>query len=405
MIYLFEFMNTVFPKAGIKFGGVSVTVAEILFIFSIIICFKDTFKVFFKVKGLFIIYFIFSFTIILSLISNLEFISLGAIFTSVILIISPLTIIIGYNLNYEKAMKILMIALVITSVYSIMQWCIGIEKTAIYGLNIAYGDSFLDKPMGWGINGREAVKMPSTYQNGNGIALFYALAIPYLISYKFNQIKVEKIKNISIFLGVIGLILSGSRSTIIPFIVFLPYILKKIISKFKKKNQMLFLAIFIFLIIFGGIYIMNFNNAFIAQAIDRYVIDTISDPTGNGRIPQVIHLFNTFLNESFFGVIKNLIVGVYWNVDVFTEGVLYILGKYGVIAFVTFIILLIKPIYSMFKRSSELIAIGVLCVFVAFLVDTSFNYPPGLMNYFLIVGLFLRKEENERLSKMEALEK
>ena len=404
MIYLFEFMNTAFPKAGIMFGGVSVTVAEILFIFSIMLCFKDTFKVFLKIKGLFIIYLMFSFTIIMSIISNLEFISLGAVFTSIILIISPLTIIIGYNLNYEKAMRILVIALVITSIYSIMQWFIGIEKTAIYGLNIAYGDSFLDKPMGWGVNGREAIKMPSTYQNGNGVALFYALAISCLLSYKFKQSKVEKIKKISIFLGGIGLILSGSRSTIIPFIVFLPYIFKNILGKLKKKNQILVLAIVVFLIVFLGIYIINFNSEFIAQAIDRYVIDTISDPTGNGRIPQIVNLFNTFLNETFLGIIKNLIVGVYWNINVFTEGLLYILGKYGVVAFITFIILLVKPIYLMFKKNNKLMAIGLLCVFVAFIVDTSFNYPPGLMNYFLIVGLFLKKEDNERLSKMEVLQ-
>lgn len=403
MIYLFEFMNTAFPKAGIMFGGVSVTVAEILFIFSIMLCFKDMFKVFLRIKGLFIIYFMFSFIIIISLISNLKFISLGAVFTSIILIISPLTIIIGYNLNYEKAVKILVIALLITSIYSIMQWFIGIEKTAIYGLNIAYGDSFLDKPMGWGENGREAIKMPSTYQNGNGVALFYALAISLLMSYKFKKSKLEKVKKISIFLGVVGLILSGSRSTIIPFVLFLPYILKNILVKLKKKNQILVLSILVFLIVFLGSYIINFNSEFIAQAIDRYVIDTISDPTGNGRIPQVINLFNTFFNGGVLEIIKNLTVGVCWDLNVFTEGLLYILGKYGVIAFITFIILLLKPIYLMFKRNNKLIAIGLLCVFVAFLVDTSFNYPPGLMNYFLIVGLFLRKEENERLSKLEVL--
>ena len=392
MGYLFEFINTAFPKAGMVFGGLPVTVAEIVFILAIVMYLKDILKTFSQIKGLLSIYIIFSFMIIISTITNLNYASLGQIFTGIILVISPLAIIIGYNLDYEKAIKIIIVSLIITGIYSIVQWNFGIENTAIYGLNIAYGDSFLNKPMGWGMNGREAIKMPSTYQNGNGVALFYAIGIPLLIDYKNLKNKWNILRISAILLGLIGLIMSGSRATIIPFIVLMPFLLIRLFKRKTKRKQMLFLAMFIFISIIGCFYIGISNSELISQAINRYIVDTISDPTGNGRTTQILNLINVFKQLSFRGMIRSFVVGVSWEFEIFTEGVIYILGNYGVIAFITFIILLLKPISFIIKNNGYAVVIGLLCVFCAFIVDTSFNYPPGLMNYFIVVGVFLRNK-------------
>ncbi len=322
---------------------------------------------------------------------------------SVVLILSPLAIGIGYKIKLNTFYKIIIISMIITGIYSVLQWTVGIEATKIPGLNIAYGDTFADKPIGYGFNGREALKMPSTYQNGNGIALFSLLAIFLIIPWKVKQ---KKWKIIAIILSIVALILSGSRSSLIPFIILIPYAIKKIYDKLKTKKQKVFLLLIITLGISTLIlYIAYSQSNIIEYAYERYILQTFSDSTGSGRTTQIQNVINYITSRDFINMIKVLILGEEWGKAEFSEGIFNIISYYGIIVAITFCILLLYPIIKLHKKN-KIEILGLLAVFIAFMVDSSFNYPPALMNYFLIAGVLLQRqkiEENEKIKKEQEI--
>lgn len=388
LLYLFMFFTLAFPKSGIKIGGISVTVSLILFMIIIISNIKDI-LIYMKKNKIFLFIYAFYLMSLLSVtLINMQYCSTFQLAVVVILISSPLTIIIAPKVDKYIMFKLICISLIITGGYALLQYTIGIEKTAIYGLNIAYGDSFGLKPIGNGANGLEAIKMPSTYQNGNGVGLFYLLAIPCVILWRVNTKEDKYLKLVSIFLGIIGILLSGSRSIMIPFVISLPFIIKNIYRNIKGKNKILFLMILTIFFIGILFYIINGDSEFVKNMVDRYIIQTIKDPTATGRTTQYSKLFEDLYNSDLLTFTKILFLGYSWENAYFAEGVLYIFSYFGIIGFISFNLLLLYPIIKVISYSS-LISIGLLCVYFCFLIDTSFNYPPGLMNYFMISGFFI----------------
>lgn len=339
------------------------------------------------------IYLLYTIIILVVVLVNYNQISAFMLAVSLVLIASPLAVGIGYKVKPDIFCKIIIISMIVTGLYSVLQWTIGIEATKIPGLNIAYGDTFADKPIGYGYGGMEAIKMPSTYQNGNGVALFFLLAIFLIIPWKTNK-KVWKV--IAILLAITGIILSGSRTALIPFILLIPYTIKKIYNRLKTKNQKILLLIISIIAISSAIfYILYSNSELIEYVYNRYIVETINDPTGSGRTTQIQNVLQTITDKNFIISIKNLILGVQWSDAVFSEGIFYIVSYYGMVVAITFCMLLIYPIIKLYKHN-KIEILGLLAVFIAFMVDSSFNYPPGLMNYFLIVGVLSQREKIDR---------
>lgn len=316
---------------------------------------------------------------------------------SLVLIASPLAIGIGYKIKLNTFYKIIIVSLIITGIYSLLQWIVGIEATKIPGLNIAYGDTFADKPIGYGFYGREAIKMPSTYQNGNGVALFFLLSIFFIIPLKMNK-KIWKI--IALLLGVIGLVLSGSRTALIPFVILIPYVIKKIYDKLKSKNQKIMLIIIIIILLSAGIFYIAYSNSdLIKYMYDRYIVQTFSDSTGSGRTTQIENVIKYIFDQNIFGIVRIFILGADWSEAIFSEGIFNIVSNYGILEAILFFLLLLYPITKLYKNN-KVEVLGLVALIIAFMVDSSFNYPPGLMNYFLIAGVLfqrqkIREKENE----------
>lgn len=384
-------------------GGTAVTVAEFAFVLAVIISSKKIFKFFNENKGFLYIYLIYIIIILASIIANYDNLSLARIAIAIVLIVSPLAIGIGTKINQNIFNKIIIISLLITGLYSVLQWTVGIEATKIPGLNIAYGDTFADKPIGYGFGGREALKMPSTYQNGNGVALFFLMAIFFIINLKTQK---KFLKLIAIFLGIIGIILSGARTALIPFILLIPYAIKKVYDKLHKRNQKIALIVLLIVgISIGAFYIMYTNSELIEYMYDRYIVQTINDPTGSGRVTQIQNVINYIISQDAVGIIRNLIIGSDWSEAFFSEGIFNIVSYYGVIEAFIFILLLLYPIVKLYKNN-KIEVLGLLAVFIAFMIDSSFNYPPGLMNYFLIAGvLFQRQKTGLKKNDDKELEK
>lgn len=394
MLNLFLFITFAFPKAGIKINDIPITLQIVLFIICIALYKNTIIKVFSKTKEFTILYMLFSFILLCTLIINYGNIKNYYLLVTIVLITSPLAIGLGYKAKYEKIMKIICIALIITGLYSILQWNIGIEKTKIEGLNIAYGDTFSSKPIGYGFDELEAQKMPSTYQNGNLVGIFYILGIACMVEWKATTKKYKKLKLIAILLGACGIFLTGSRTIMISFIIMiLLYGLDRILKDKARRTKYLKMASILFIlaiIIITFVYVKN--KDMINVMINRYITQTIQDKTATGRTILIENFVNYIKEVNIVEKIRILFLGMDW-LDVQTsEGLLYIFAFYGSIAFVLTFMMFYITIKHTYKISN-IIGIAFFSILIAFLADSSFNYPPILIIYFLIVGIYLKKGE------------
>ena len=166
-------------------------------------------------------------------------------------------------------------------------------------------------------------------------------------------------------------------------------------KKINKKNSKLLMIILLIVIsCMLTIYVINSKSEIISYIWDRYISQTISDPTGSGRTTQIIDVVNTFLTQNPVEFFRSLILGVDWGQAVFSEGIFNIVSYYGVLAAIVFCLLLLYPVKKLYKYD-KIGTLGLIGVFIAFIVDSSFNYPPSLMNYFLMVGLLFQIQKKQ----------
>ena len=76
------------------------------------------------------------------MVMSLSRLSLYMVSVSMVLILSPLAVIIGGRMEFDKTVRIISVALLIVGLYAVAQFLFGILATEIQGLNIAYGASF-----------------------------------------------------------------------------------------------------------------------------------------------------------------------------------------------------------------------------------------------------------------------
>lgn len=392
--YFFEFMTFAFPKAGAQIG-VPLTIAMFLFLFALLKCHDQVIPGFMKIKGLAFSYMLFVSAVLVSLLFNLGNFPVFQLATVMVVIASPLALGIGRSLNQQTALKILAISLIIVGVYALIQRIVGIVHTAIPGVTYTFGQDLSAKPIGYGMAASgEAQKMPSTYQNGNGAGLFYAMGIPILLAWVPSSSKHKVLKIVAVFGGCVGLLLSGSRSIMIPFVLFLIVLLVLVKNKLSYRNQMLFFSSLMFIATAGIVYLLQSDNQFLQQLYTRYINQTLSDPTGAGRTSQFVAAFAQINALDGLGFLRFLCVGLSWDQIGVLEGFVSILFNYGLFGFIGFLFVLAAAIYGIYERN-KLASIGFICVFIAFIVDGSFNFPPTLMNFFLLAGLLTQPEFQE----------
>lgn len=180
---------------------------------------------------------------------------------------------------------------------------------------------------------------------------------------------------------------------LIPFaVIAVPSLIVYIKRRLPSRAQLLFVAGVI--LAFCGVfaYFAIANSEFISYFIDRYIVQTLSDPTGAGRTVLYQKFIDAVMGLGAWDSLRFIFFGMDWKDAQMTEGVVYILSYYGVFAFLSFLSVLIYPLVSAFKKN-KLLSVGLLLVFIAFLVDSSFLYPPYLINYFFIAGLYMQHPE------------
>ena len=401
MNYIFEFICMAIPKAGIIFKELPFNLSTVMLPLIALFNYKEIIR-FMSKRKFFFYYIIFILFIVMINLYKILFYGKNTFFMAVSLIylFAPLMIVVGYSMNTYNFYRVMKISTIVVSLFSIIQYLFGIENTAIYGLTIALGDSYKDKSIGLGMSDfAEAIKMPSTYQNGNGVGIFLAMAVIAII---FDEIKEEKrsrwLKIIAIVLGMIGIGLSGSRAILYPLVFFLVIKFKSIygfIHKgMKKYSQQIRIFLFILFLIFICflLYYLTINNSgkiITKSFINRYLTTTLNDSTGAGRTVKFSEYIYLLKKSDFFEFLEYMIFGSNWVV--FSGGdILTILINFGVITTLMFWSMLLYVNKKLIKiKNWE--CIGLLSVFVAFLIDSSYNYTPALTNYFLISGYLLNK--------------
>ncbi|GEM_PF-557866 len=410
MLYLFEFFTFTFPKAGVLVSGVPLTVAMLLFAFALLWSVKGIRPFADKFRGFAIVYVLYAVFILLPMVMSLSRLSLYMVSVSMVLILSPLAVIIGGRMEFDKTVRIISVALLIVGLYAVAQFLFGILATEIQGLNIAYGASFETKPIGFGHaeGGLDALKMPATYQNGNGAGLFYVLCLPLMFFWKPQKRRDTVLRILGVAGGLAGLFLCGSRSVLIPFtVIAVPSLLVYIKRRLPSRAQLLYVAGVILAICGVIAYFAIANSEFISYFIERYIVQTLSDPTGSGRTVLFQKFIDAVIGLDAWGSLRFIFFGMEWKDAQMTEGVVYILSYYGVFAFLSFLSILIYPLVSVFKKN-KLLSVGLILMFIAFLIDTSFLYPPSLINYFFIAGLYMQQPEKimrERAPRLDAADK
>lgn len=402
LIDLFEFMTFAFPKAGAQLG-VPITIAMFFFLFALLKCQYQVIPVFSKIKGLSTAYIVFAGCVVISLIFNLGDLSSFQVTVAMVVLASPLAVGIGYSADLQRALKILAVSLIIAGGYALIQRVAGIVTTAIPGLTYTFGQDLAAKPIGYGMAAvGEAQKMPSTYQNGNGAGLFYAMGIPILLSWVPLSVNWKLVKYLALFFGFFGLFLSGSRSIMFPFVLLFIFLLILVKNKLSYQKQILFLSAVFFIAALGTLYLMYANNQFLEGAYARYIQQTASDPTGAGRTSQFALAFTQVNQLNELGFLRFLLIGLPWSQLDTLEGLLSTLFCYGLFGFIGFLLLFMSALYHSFKMNL-LASLGLVCIFLAFMVDGSFNFPPSLMNFFFLTGLLAQPAYQQVVGKSEAI--
>lgn len=403
---LFEFVTMAFPKAGIQVGGLPLTLNMLLFGLILLINFRTLPAYIQSIPNLFIpYYFLFCFSI-LSLMVNYsqKTVSSMEIAMTIVVIMSPLAGVAIYNLNIEHSFKIMNISTIIVGGYMIIQKVFGIINTSVIGITYTLGQDLTKKNIGYtmAVEGSEANKMPSTYQNGNSSGLFLASSLFLLLLWNPVKKKWKALKYIGIICSSIGLLLSGSRSILFPLLILLIFILYSYLKNLtfrKKRNVILVFILFVIILFF---YFLTIGNQLYLQLYDRFFIQTVNNPTSN-RGTMWINAINYiyFLNGS--SLVRFLLIGVPNNA-IGSDGMMGFLLSRGVIAQISFIICLLIPIVDLHRKKTVKVMSWILfSIFIAFMIDMSFFYLPCLMNYYFAYMIIKNKNICDEIKEANKL--
>lgn len=381
MVFLFATMA--FPKAGLELAGLPLTLNLILLACVILINPNSCVRAMRKFRDFGFVYFVLCFfvliTIMLGLASGSSAFQLSQM---IVVLVSPLAGVAVIRVKPELFFKLVCVALIVVNVYGMVQFVVGISEATIPGLTLTYGQDIETKNIGYSTATDSANKIPSTYQNGNSLGIFNVLAVSCLLSPLVLQIW-QKTRIAAILCGLIGLLLCGSRSVLIPFVLLLILLIREFLRQLptgKRKTAKTILTV-------GGvllIVVLVFQRTIIEQFWTRNVLQTVNDPTAAGRTNQWASSFNNLVSFDGKQLLRLFLFGKDPSMPVGGEGLPAFFFMFGIFATVLFYGgLLLVASRCWHHRGGRTVALGLLCVVFAFCVDTTYLYPPNLMMFFI----------------------
>ena len=381
LIFLFAAVSFCFPKAGTATAGLPLTVSMFLFLSALLANAKELSKKQFTLSYA-ILFMIMGVSSIITVLLNLGNITAMNIAYILVLLSSPLTYQFGLKFDLSQSKKTVSAALIFLGSFSLIQWIFGVMETAIPGLTIAFGEDYARKQIireGIGIS-----KIPATYQNGTLLAPFLIIGIAFLLEVKQKT----KPTYCAIVLGIIGLMLSGSRSSIFAVVAILPVLLFRGMKR-AQDRQLRLIVMGLSLLPAAVVLLSLIPNPFLKGLTEYlyniYIGFTQSDTTFSGRTVQWTGFFSIILTMDTGGLFRFVFSGIPWNEGDHIEGLfllmklIFCVNNWYITAFIV----------SFFWKYRKLPCIGyaLLVLLVVFMIDGSVFYPPTLMNIFLILGM------------------
>lgn len=433
LVYVFLFFTFAFPKAGAIIKGAPITISTILCGITVLCILPEILSYGINHLGVTGYYFLYVVFVMANAILSLGNIPLKELLMAMVVACSPIVYLIGKSIAYEDCMKILSIAGIIIGLYSIAQWLFGLTQTTIPGITLALGDAWANKPIGYGFSQlHEATKMPSTTQNGNNVALLSVLGIGSLLSWMPKQIW-SKMKWASVCLLFVALIFSGSRSANYPFVILSPigiYGYFKVYSHAEKSQKKAFafttvvtlLLVIILLHLPQLTKLANAPNLPENPSSSSATEDPFSPSDGQSHVPDIqdqTRLLQAVGNmsgridmwKSMWNKLSEEYVYTDWIRLIFIganngdrmmgcEGLPLFISQYGVLPALLFMGLFI-PLLFLFKQPFFLWSGFAFAG--ALVVDSSYNYPPILIWFFILLGTFFKENQKggEKVNKDE----
>ena len=410
LISSFLFVTFAFCKAGAVIKGVPVTFSNVLCA-AVVLCMLPELLRYARLHMKISIYYcLYVFFVLLNTVLHIGHLSLKGYLYALVVAASPLMYIVGLNIEYDKCMKILCISGIIVGLYSIAQWLFGLSYTTIPGVTLALGDAWVNKPIGYGfIAQHESTKMPSTTQNGNNVALLAILGIGVLLSWKPAS-KWRYAKWLSIGLFAVALYFSGSRSACYPYALLLPLGIYGCWKQYKdadkqSKGALVMVIVIAFLIILVLSWIpqltpvRGFDDLHADIQIDSTQVESSRLMQSIGTMSGRTVLWKNMLDTLFgkYTIADNLRVffigAAGEDMAMGGEGFPLFVSQFGMISAMLFMGLFI-PLLKLFPRYPIFIWSG-LAFAGALMVDSSYNYPPILIWFFLLLGVMIAHDRRE----------
>lgn len=411
VVLSYLFITILAPKAGLKMGGLPLTVSNVFLclslLLSVVFYFSQRFK---KTSTLETEYFIRKY-LVGSLCFFLPFTALSIIeygvqptlisFIPNILPIFSLFFI--YFFVSEKTttiLKIMIGASFLLVMYGTIQLIFGHYETAIPGLTVNYtdyaaGNVFESK------NNMTALglKLVSTYQNGNlyGSVLIFVSALMFGCMLTTTRKRTKLLYFMFLALSIVNLIAALSRSALIGFvisIIVMGFFVKKV-----RKYILLFTTLGIAYIFASGYSERIFAN----------------DSTGAGRLPQYETFWHSISNMNFVEQVRFFLIGKGFGFSYeFHNGYLLQQVESSLMNFVLYsgiigVVIYTLPLFYIFwrlinwkkKNQQFVIAVSLFASLIGMLgqaaMDQLMNLPPTGQNYWIILSvlmIILREKES-----------
>ena len=386
---LFMYVSLCFPKAGVSntLFSLPFTAAYLLFGVCAFLSLRHFMSCPIRKYAVFpFLYIIFAFTTTLLVNGNVA--SPRMISFMIVLLLSPITWFWSLSLERREANDMLTNAVLTVGIFSVIQFFFGLRETMIPGLTIAFGEDYANKQVfrSFGLS-----KYPSTYQNGSLLApsILMMLCFSLEMMPPFQNVKMKT--KISILIGFVALLLSGSRTCIFSAILMLPFLLHEIIIHrgytVKQWEKNILLAIVSLLIIlFAALYSSGQIKALFDQIYRAYIGFTLTDATASGRTAQWENFITRFFNLSGLDFFRVWLIGFPWSEAPYMEGLPLIFSLYGGITFLIYEVFLAIT-FSKYRRYIY-IRYCLIVLFLTFQIDGTVLYPPTMMNLFILLGMW-----------------
>ncbi len=392
------FWNLWFPKAGIKLGGIPLTLGNVIFAITFVIWCAKVIKEG-KIKkiplgGLILLgiaYFFLKYFYII-LVKNVTITSvIGYIIP---LCIYPLIFFIVYDLvdtkeKMDKIIRTIIYGFFFLCIYAILQYIFKIETVAIPGLTVNLTDYqelgplwYMTKANGTDVNN---AKIVGTYQNGNlfGISLILIYPIVYYFYRHTNQPKKQLI---SLFLFVITTFLTLSRSCWLGIVLFI--FLGVLMENDKTKKS---LALKIMTILLCGVSFIIVFQLF--PVVSSRFFGTSNWLSMSGRTEGLIEVFNSL---KYSNSILAYIIGPYGIIQF--SGLAYEMLPLAVFVQTGIIgLLLLYSVFFVFLKLSKnenyiskATHLAIIIWLIVGLIEGGYWLPPAALNIFMILGLGLK---------------